>query len=216
MAISVSEVIPVPLPNWQPPESEDANPEQLEVIWNHRWEYDKGPDLLFAIIEECWQQKLPIRFQVVGQQFREQPAAFEHINVSLHESATHFGWKPGQWGYVNDAEEYKSLLINAHIVLSTASHDFQGLAIQEACLMNCTALAPNDLAYPEYLPPECLYDQLQTEQQTATLVTEKLRGLLERKQQGLSLPQVNLGNYSAEKVKKKIEEVVASLSYELL
>lgn len=207
-----SEVIPVPLPNWQLPESTDANPEQLEVIWNHRWEYDKGPDLLLAIIEECWQQKLPIRFQVVGQQFREQPAAFEPINLKLHEIATHFKWDPGQWGFVNAEEEYKSLLINADTVLSTASHDFQGLAIQEACLMNCSALAPNDLAYPEYLPPECLYDQLQTEQQTATLVTDKLRGLLERKQQGSALPQANLENYFVEKVKKEIEEVVVSLS----
>ncbi len=46
-----SVVIPVPVALEPPARSTlSASADILEVLWNHRWEYDKGPRLLLAVL----------------------------------------------------------------------------------------------------------------------------------------------------------------------
>jgi len=80
------------------------------------------------------------------------------------------------------------------VVLSTARHDFQGLAIQEACFAGCTPLAPNRLVYPEYLPENLLYQRHESDEATAQLVLERLQQWLTLKQEGQALPKIELEN----------------------
>ena len=42
-------------------------------------------------------------------------------------------------------------------MVSTALHDFQGLAMLEAMASGCVPLAPDRLAYREYVPEPCRY-----------------------------------------------------------
>lgn len=144
-----AKVLPVPI---EPPANSPQRRigDAVEVVWNHRWEYDKGPDLLLAAIANL-PMHLPLRFHVVGQSFRRQPDEF----ASIHELLRERHWL-GCWGFL-EAEEYRALLRQAHIVLSTAHHDFQGLAVLEAVAEGCLPLVPNRLAYPEWFTPRWLY-----------------------------------------------------------
>lgn len=118
----------------------------LQLVWNHRWEYDKGPDMLLAIIEAL-PAGLPLRWHMLGQQFRQQPQEFSRIQQRLHGQL-------GHWGFCEDAAAYRDVLAQSHLVLSTAWHDFQGLAVLEAASLGAVPLVPNALAYPEWFGTE--------------------------------------------------------------
>lgn len=151
-----SKVLPVPLHKdaFAPPIREPNQP--LTIVWNHRWEFDKGPDRLLLVLRELKKAGLDFRIHVLGQQFRQQPEAFAQIKA---EFAAHIG----RWGFIKSKEEYREVLRRSHIVLSTALHDFQGLAMQEAMATGCAPIAPDRLAYPEYIPAENLAESFPDE-----------------------------------------------------
>ena len=51
----------------------------LHIIWNHRWEYDKGPELLQKVIELCRQDELNLCFTIAGLRFRRVPKPFAEL-----------------------------------------------------------------------------------------------------------------------------------------
>lgn len=161
-----SRVLPVPVlvPDVCPTLRPRAPP--VHVVWNHRWEYDKGPELLLAALEQLPPQ-LPLRVHVIGQQFRTEPPQFQTIHALL--SAR--GWL-GEWGFMTDASAYAGCLAESHLALSTAHHDFQGLAVLEAVAAGCLPLVPDHLAYPEWFAPAFRYADQED-------LVAKLTGLVE-------------------------------------
>lgn len=148
-------VLPVPI---EPGERRQRSPDgPLHIVWNHRWEYDKGPERLYSIVQHL-PASLPLVFHVVGQGFRQQPPVFN----DLHALLSCRDWL-GEWGYVAQHDDYLSLLQRCDLVLSTAHHDFQGLAVLEAVAQGCVPLVPNSLAYPEWFPADYCYDNEQAE-----------------------------------------------------
>ncbi|MDO3722699.1 DUF3524 domain-containing protein [Marinobacter sp. chi1] len=146
-----SQVVPVPVEErlfrerQRPPDTDCPH-----LLWNHRWEYDKGPDRLLMLLDELRLQGQNFRLSVVGEQFRQQPGEFESI-LERH------GDRIVYWGFLADQSQYDKLLQEADVVISTAVHDFQGLSMLEAMASGCLALAPDRLAYPEYVPASQLY-----------------------------------------------------------
>ncbi|BFM07605.1 hypothetical protein GCM10025791_00560 [Halioxenophilus aromaticivorans] len=145
-----SHVLPVPLDDSQGRTrcQSAAGSKVLEIVWNHRWEWDKGPDILLRLVSTLAQRHLldnSLRFHVIGQQFRRVPKEFEQIELLLVEHQA-----LGAWGYVESRESYLKLLSQSHMVLSTARHDFQGLALLEAVMAGCIPAVPRRLAYPEW------------------------------------------------------------------
>ena len=69
-----------------------------------------------------------------------------------------FSSEINHWGYLESKESYHNLLEQADIVVSTAVHEFQGLALLEGIAKGCMPIAPNRLAYPEYVPQHQLYE----------------------------------------------------------
>ena len=147
-----SAILPVPLEqHWFEPASESASADApLTLVWNHRWEYDKGPERLFAALMKLQQAGVEFRVHVIGQQFRDQPAVFARMRAQL-------GNTIGAWGMVKADADYRRLLRESHVVLSTALHEFQGLAVQEAVACGCIPLVPDRLAYPEFFEPGFRY-----------------------------------------------------------
>ena len=154
---SKSDVLPVPLNthtdiNSTEPLNSIASP--LRLLWNHRWEYDKGPDRLLALVKALEASGLICELNIVGQQFRQLPKAFSLIEIILEQSST---LQKGRWGYIDSASDYQQLLQQCDVVVSTALHDYQGIAILEAVQAGCVPLLPNQIVYPEIFSNEYLY-----------------------------------------------------------
>lgn len=123
----------------------DRSDQPLTLLWNHRWEYDKGPDRLYFVLKELAKHAIDFKIHIIGQQFRKQPEIFNRI----HEQFQHHILS---WGYIESRQIYLQVLQQSDIVISTAQHDFQGIAILEAVACGCIPVVPNRLAYPDFIP----------------------------------------------------------------
>lgn len=201
--LKTSIVLPVPLPASSPRPQKTTPNNTLSVVWNHRWEFDKGPELLLAVVTAMATKNLPIQLHVVGQQFREQPTEFKQINKLLDQHAEAISIRRGLFGFVEKLTDYNQLLKTSDVVLSTAIHDFQGLAIQEACLMGCVPLTPDDLAYPEYIPEKYRYPVHGSITATADGAIKQLESYCELKSDGELLGDVDLSAYQGSQIKQQ-------------
>jgi glycosyltransferase involved in cell wall biosynthesis len=127
----------------------------LTILWNHRWEYDKGAAMFFGLMMELQAEGHEFDLVVTGQRFREAPPIFDQAWERLMPRMKNFG-------FVESRVEYCGLVNDSDIVVSTAMHEFFGIAIVEAIYSGCLPLLPNRLSYPELIPHEhhetCLYE----------------------------------------------------------
>jgi glycosyltransferase involved in cell wall biosynthesis len=114
------------------------------ILWNHRWEFDKKPEHFFALLERVKALALPFRLAIAGESFRNQPDEFLEARERFQEHIVHFGYAT--------PEQYRSLLQRSDIVISTAIHEFFGIATVEAVYAGCCPLLPDRLSYPELIP----------------------------------------------------------------
>lgn len=123
------------------------------ILWNQRWEYDKNPLEFFRALYTLAERGLDFRVALCGQNFRLVPAEFEEAKARLGERIIHYGYA--------SEEDYARLLWQADIVVSTALHDFFGVALVEAIYCGAFPILPKRLTYPDLLPPaaydRCLY-----------------------------------------------------------
>ncbi|MBU1297343.1 MAG: glycosyltransferase, partial [Gammaproteobacteria bacterium] len=113
-----------------------------KLVWSARWEFDKGPDRLLAILEELEHRKLDYEIAILGEQFRSTPKEFNQIQAQFSHRISQFGFAPSR-------ADYLRFLSSSDIVLSTALHEFQGLAVLEAVTLGCVPVLPNRQVYPE-------------------------------------------------------------------
>ena len=64
------------------------------------------------------------------------------------------------WGYVPTRTGSLEQLGQAHLAVSTAHHEFFGIASLEATWMGARPLVPRRLCYPEFFPESYCYDDL--------------------------------------------------------
>jgi glycosyltransferase involved in cell wall biosynthesis len=151
-------VLPVPLPlaqltqlepKW--PGTQGTYPQRpLRLVWVGRFEHDKGGEGLYSLLQHLERRDLDYELAVAGQQFRHSPPVFERIRVD-------FAQRLVQFGYLDSRDDYLALLRGADVVISTALHEFQGLAVLEAVAAGCLPLVPRRLAYPEIYPEKNCY-----------------------------------------------------------
>ncbi|PIE24281.1 MAG: glycosyl transferase family 1 [Neptuniibacter caesariensis] len=199
-------VLPVPLQNdsYLPHQPEEKS---FHIVWNHRWEFDKNPQLLLDAITELMKKTNRFRLHVVGQQFRETPPQFALLEKLLEQYP---GCK-GAWGYMESRHAYQALLQTADVVLSTADHDYQGIAVLEGAAAGAYPVVPDRLAYRELFPAECHY----AESDQASALANKLYELIERKRsQKQTLPQIDVGYLSWAQLTDKYRQVIESTARE--
>lgn len=124
------------------------------ILWNQRWEYDKRPDRFFALLYRLEEAGIPFRLAVAGENFRNTPVEFEQAQQRLAQRVVH-------WGFVPSRADYRALLQQADLVISTADHEFFGISVLEAIWAGAFPLLPKRLSYPELIPaayhPAVLY-----------------------------------------------------------
>jgi glycosyltransferase involved in cell wall biosynthesis len=175
------------------------------IIWNHRWEFDKGPDEFFEALDEILNQGLDFRLAFLGENFRTLPKSF----ILAKER---YGNKIVQYGYEKSKEKYLDWLKKGAIVISTATQENFGIAVVEAMRYGCLPLLPNRLSYPEILPEEFHKDFLYNNQQDLSrklsmIITDRLS--FREKSQKVSR---SMGRYSWKNLIKKYDEELKNLS----
>lgn len=99
----------------------DCNPTVLHLIWPHRWEHDKNPQLLTEVLLELNKRQVNFRISIVGESFNTVPDCFDNIKTKLGDKLVNFGHLP--------LEEYYKTLVTGDIVISTAGHEFYGVSM---------------------------------------------------------------------------------------
>lgn len=211
-------ILPVPLPDalynrtYHSAGCRADDGQVLTLIWNHRWEYDKGPERLLSLVRRLIGAGLAFRLHLVGQQFRQQPPAFSELTRLLEGHYRDQGLAPGHCGFVADREQYLNLLAASDIVLSTADHDFQGLSLLEGVILGCTPLAPARLVYPEYLAAECLYGSYGNIAAESEQAAERILDWEQRRREGRALPDPGLPDFRASHLHGQYRKLLERLS----
>jgi len=180
-------VLPVPLdPAWF---RADAAPTggPLTLVWPHRWEHDKAPERFVAALERLVARGVDFRVHLLGQQFRDSP-------VDVAALAERLGSRAGEVGPMADDDAFRAVLQSSHVVVSTALHDFQGLAVQEAVAAGCRPLVPDRLAYRDFIPAEWRYpDHGDEAGAEAVALADRLEALAADQNRGELPPPPDLG-----------------------
>jgi glycosyltransferase involved in cell wall biosynthesis len=148
----------------------------LRLVWSARFEHDKGGERLYSALRALERVGLDYEVALTGQRFRRAPGVFDDI-------ARDFGQRVVHMGYLDSREAYLSLLRGGDVVLSTALHEFQGLAVLEAVAAGCLPAVPDRQAYPEIYPARFCYrchDDIETEARAAADLVAGLAAELER------------------------------------
>lgn len=122
------------------------------IVWNHRWEHDKNPEEFFSGLYKLQEKGLQFKLIVLGESFQYSPPCFETAKKELEREILHFGYTPSY-------RDYCRKLSKGSIVISTARHEFYGIAVIEAVRAGCFPLLPDRLSYPELFPDKYLYKE---------------------------------------------------------
>ena len=124
----------------------------LQIVWAHRWEYDKNPETFFNVLVELKNKGYRFQVSIMGEQFNEIPPIFEQAKDLLGVSYIR------HWGFLEEKKNYYNVLSSSDVAVSTALHEFLGVSMIEAASLGCLPLCPNRLVYPEIFPQSCLYN----------------------------------------------------------
>jgi glycosyltransferase involved in cell wall biosynthesis len=149
--------VPIELPGeeavlpWWPGLLADGDSRPLRLLWSGRFEHDKGGDGLLQLLLQLERSGLDYQLAMLGQQFRNAPPVFARIEQA-------FSHRLVQFGYLESPTQYRAILAAADVIVATATHEFQGLAVLEAVASGCLPAVPARLAYTEIYPDKFCYD----------------------------------------------------------
>lgn len=138
------------------------------ILWNHRWEFDKSPEVFARAVRHLADEDLPFGLAIAGEPGLNASPTLSELAADFPERIRHFGFVP-------DRESYARLLWHSDIAVSTTRHEFFGISMIEAMYAGCVPLAPARYNYPALVPTElhaaCLFE-------TEDELVARLRSLL--------------------------------------
>lgn len=134
----------------------------LRIGWLARWEHDKGVDDFAAAIAQLSRSGAAFELVLLGQRYRKLPISMQRL-LDQQRGRIHHA------GYVESREQYRQCLRELDVAVSTARHEFFGIAMLEAASAGVLPVLPQRLAYPETF----------THQQNAVFYDGSVAGLVQ-------------------------------------
>ena len=123
------------------------------ILWNHRWEYDKNPELFFKVLKKIKDNGFRFKLIIIGESFGNSPKIFEKSKINFKEDIL-------EWGYLKTFEDYAECLYNADILPVTSNQEFFGVSVMEAVHCGVWPILPNKLSYKELFADEGLLNNI--------------------------------------------------------
>ncbi|MBK7770097.1 MAG: DUF3524 domain-containing protein [bacterium] len=158
-----SEVIPVglersPLPKGHFPQyrggrcAPEAGPrwprgERPLLLWNHRWEFDKRPEMFAQALTALLDRGLDFEVALLGD-----PAGREEVFAPV---AERLGARCRAFAWIPERRTYEAWLAAADIVVSCAAQEYFGVSVAEAIHAGAYAVLPRGQVYPSLYGPGC-------------------------------------------------------------
>ena len=138
-------VVPVgvDLADIEPPSERHAGPPV--VLWNHRWDDDKQPEVFVRSLEKIAAAGVEHRV-ILGGEDAWGPGGDRRTEAEqrLGERVLRSGWAA--------PDQYRRDLARADVVVSVARHEFFGVSMVEAMAAGAVPVLPRALSYPEIVP----------------------------------------------------------------
>lgn len=143
-----SSVLPIGI-NYQELQSYQSTPKGKKpiLVWNHRWEYDKNPELFFNSLKQLKNEGIDFSLIVLGEKTQKYPPVFDHTKELFADHILHYG-------YCESKDAYYKLLAGADFLPVCSHQDFFGYSIVEAIALGVHPILPNRLSYPEHVKEE--------------------------------------------------------------
>ena len=130
----------------------DAGPrwprgERPLVLWNHRWEFDKRPEMFAAAVGALLDRGLDFDVAFLGD-----PAGREEVFAPV---AARLGARCRAFAWVPERRAYEAWLAAADIVVSCAAQEYFGISVAEAIHAGAYAVLPRAQVYPSLYGPGC-------------------------------------------------------------
>jgi len=146
----------------------ENNNKAKTILWNHRWEYDKNPQLFYELMLRLSKENVTFNLIIAGEATSKYPKVFDKLKKELGSHIIHFG-------YADSTDKYNQLLMQSDILPVTSIQEFFGISILEAVAYGVFPLLPNRLVYPEHIPSEHQKDHLYESNEE---LYQKLKSLL--------------------------------------
>jgi glycosyltransferase involved in cell wall biosynthesis len=117
------------------------------ILWNHRWEFDKRPDLFAAALNRLLDLGLDFDAALLGEE-RGQDKAFADLRDRL-------GSRCLAYGHLPQRSDYDAILERADIVVSCAEQEYFGISVAEAVHAGCYPVLPRAQVYPSLYGIRC-------------------------------------------------------------
>jgi glycosyltransferase involved in cell wall biosynthesis len=118
------------------------------ILWPHRWEPDRDPDVFAAALDKLVAARIPFRLALAGE---EPPGGSKHTGKVRATFADRFRDHVEAVGPF-ERGRYRELVRAADIVVSCTTHEFFGVSVVEAVAAGCRPVLPAALSYPELIP----------------------------------------------------------------
>lgn len=117
------------------------------IIWNHRWEFDKRPDVFSRVVSGLLDENLDFEVALLGES-QQQDTVFSSLAEKL-------GPRLRAYGFLESRQQYDDLLESGDIVVSCAEQEYFGISVAEAIHAGCYPVLPKDQVYPSLYGTRC-------------------------------------------------------------
>lgn len=193
---SKSMVMPAGFEPISTPSMKDFNHDDGTIVlgWVARWENDKRPDYFLQLLAILQRRHVAFELVLLGARPKRENESLQQIRKRYSNQIRHDGFSE---------HEHGRWLAEMDCVVSTADHEFFGIAVCEAIWAGAIPILPNRLSYPELTSAECLYDSLD---EAATLIATIAKETVAQRKQRSDKASRMVAGYRMSELVPKIDD----------